>query len=74
MLEGDLGLEGLSPKEAPAAREYPERRGGRETPKCGCLGAWDPGGEPLPWDYGAHEERGQPPSPVARTVPGAAAL
>lgn len=31
MLEGDIGLEGLPPKEDPAAREYPEaasERGG----------------------------------------------
>lgn len=32
MLEGDIGLEGLSPKEDPAAREYPGAAQGGEGP------------------------------------------
>ena len=53
MLEGDIGLEGLSPKEAPAAREYPGAgvgAGSGEGPWRGVLGVGDALGRPLPRD------------------------
>lgn len=85
MLEGDISLEGLSPKEDPTAREYPgaAQRGRvprvperarlqRRRGRRGTPG--DAGGWRLPGDLGAHEgpETGTPVwalGTVPRTAP-----
>lgn len=53
MLEGDIGLEGLPPQEAPAAGEYPGAAQGGEGPGRGGSGVGDVRGQRLPRDQGA---------------------
>lgn len=65
MLEGDIGLEGLSPKEDPAAREYPgAAQGGEGPPSPAAAASGTPGGWRLLGDRGAHkgQETGTPVS------------
>lgn len=50
MLEGDIDLEGLSPKEAPAAREYPGAARGPRDPERGSIGVGHARERPLPRD------------------------
>lgn len=50
MLEGDIGLEAVIPKEAPAAGEYPGAAQGREGPGCGGSGVGVFRGQRLPRD------------------------
>lgn len=50
MLEGDIGLEAVTPKEAPAAGEYPGAAWGREGPGCGGSGVGVFRGQRLPRD------------------------
>lgn len=50
MLEGDIDLEGLSPKEAPSAREYPGAAAGSgaRDPERGGVGVGTPGDSRFP--------------------------
>lgn len=71
MLEGDIGLEGLPPKEAPAAGEYPGAAQGARAPGVAAAASGTFGDSGFPGTKGhARGRRQGPASPVAGTVPG----
>lgn len=71
MLEGDIGLEGLSPKEDPAAREYPgAAQGGEGPPSPAAAASGTPGDGGFSGTEGHTRGRRQGPlSRCRRTAP-----
>ena len=70
MLEGDIGLEAVTPKEAPAAGEYPGAGGGARDPGVAAAASGSFGDRGFPGTEGrAGRRRRRLLSPVAGTSP-----